>query len=125
MDMFKIGMKVSLSSKSVLFNSSYTMEPLIEEYSVAASIYLLNAADLCEFSRTSVLCSGFEGFYKAHWIGVGLKKTPFLKCNMGYVDEWYDREPDTSARHNVPLIRRFYRKHTWDQEWDFIRDQFD
>lgn len=124
MDMFKMGMNVSLSSKSVLFNSSYTMEPLIEEYSVAASIYLLNAADLCEFSRTSVLCSGFEGFYKAHWIGVGLKKTPYLKCNMGYVDEWYDKEPDTSARHNVPLIRRLYRKDTLDQEWHFIREQF-
>lgn len=124
MNMFKMGMKVSLSSKSVLFNSSYTMEPMIEEYSVAASIYLLNAADLCELSRTSVLCSGFEGFYKAHWIGVGVKRTPFQVDNMGYVDEWYDREVDTSARHNVPIIRRSYRKETWDQEWAFIRDQF-
>lgn len=124
MDMFKMGMKVSLSTKSVLFNSSYTMEPLIEEYSVAASIYLLNAADLCELSRTSVLCSGYEGFYKAHWIGVGVKRTPFQVDNVGYVDEWYDREIDTSARHNVPNIRRSYRKETWDQEWVFIRDQF-
>lgn len=124
MDMFKIGMKVSLSSRSVLFNSSYTLEPLIEEYSVAASIYLLNAADLCEFSRTSVLCSGYEGFYKAHWIGVGVKRTPFFQDNVGYVDTWYDREVDTSERHNVPSIRRIYRKETLDQEWGFIREQF-
>ncbi|QLQ78489.1 hypothetical protein HG537_0A07360 [Torulaspora globosa] len=124
MNMFKMGMKVSLSSKSVLFNSSYTMEPMIEEYSVAASIYLLNAADLCELSRTSVLCSSYEGFYKAHWIGVGVRRTPFQVDNVGYVNEWYDREVDTSARHNVPNIRRNYRRETWNQEWAFIREQF-
>ena len=61
MKMFKIGFKVTISSKSVLFNSSYTSEPIIEEFSVAASIYLLNAADLCELSRNSVISSGYEG----------------------------------------------------------------
>lgn len=125
MDFFKVGMKISLSSISVLFNSSYTSEPIIEEYSVAASIYLLNAADLCEFSRNSVLCSGYEGFYKAHWIGVETINTPFFRENVGFVNTWYDKESDTSERHNVPMIRRKYRKETLDQEWSFIKEQFE
>ncbi|QLG74808.1 hypothetical protein HG535_0H01350 [Zygotorulaspora mrakii] len=124
MDLFKVGMKVSLSSSSVLFNSSYTGEPILEEYSVAASIYLLNAADLCEFSRTSVLCSGYEGFYKAHWIGVSVSSSPYFREEVGLVDTWYDKEKDTSARHNVPSIRRIYRMETFNQEWNFIKEQF-
>ena len=124
MKMFKMGLKISLSSKSILYNSSYTLEPLIEEYNVAASIYLLNPTDLCELSRTSILSSGYEGWYKAHWIGVGTKKTPFFKENVGGIDNWYDTADDTSIKHNVPMIRRRYRKDTFDQEWNFIRDHF-
>ncbi|CAI4566167.1 AVB_G0029500.mRNA.1.CDS.1 [Saccharomyces cerevisiae] len=124
MKMFKMGLKISLSSKSILYNSSYTLEPLIEEYSVAASIYLLNPTDLCELSRTSVLSSGYEGWYKAHWIGVGVKKAPYFEENVGGIDNWYDTAKDTSIKHNVPMIRRRYRKETLDQEWNFVRDHF-
>ncbi|CAI1511106.1 hypothetical protein GRS66_008648 [Saccharomyces pastorianus] len=124
MKMFRMGLKVSLSSKSILYNSSYTLEPLIEEYSVAASIYLLNPTDLCELSRTSVLSSGYEGWYKAHWIGVGVKEASFFEENVGGIDIWYDTAEDTSIKHNVPMIRRRYRKETLDQEWSFIQDHF-
>ncbi|EJS43158.1 YJL070C [Saccharomyces arboricola H-6] len=124
MKMFKMGLKISLSSKSILYNSSYTLEPLIEEYSVAASIYLLNPTDLCELSRTSVLSSGYEGWYKAHWIGVGINKTSFFEENVGGIDDWFDTAEDTSIKHNVPMIRRRYREETLVQEWRFIRDHF-
>ncbi|CAI4043682.1 metallo-dependent hydrolase superfamily protein SKDI_10G1430 [Saccharomyces kudriavzevii IFO 1802] len=124
MKMFKMGLKISLSSRSILYNSSYTLEPLIEEYSVAASIYLLNPTDLCELARTSVLSSGYEGWYKAHWIGVGIKRTSFFEEDVGGIDNWYDTAEDTSIKHNVPMIRRGYRKETLNQEWGFVRDYF-
>lgn len=124
MRMFKLGMKTSLSSNSVLFNSSYTMEPMIEEYSVAASIYLLNAADLCELARNSVIACGYEGWYKAHWSGISVRPDKYFKENVGGVDVWYDTAEDTSIKHNVPMIRRQYRRDTLDQEWDFLEELF-
>lgn len=126
MNLVKIGFKISISSKSILFNSSYTLEPLIEEYSVAASIYLLNAADLCELARNSVLCSGYEGFYKAHWAGVlanKLDNSPMSEM-IGLNDIWYDKNEDTRIKHNVPNIRREYRIDTLNQEWNFIDTHF-
>ncbi|CCK73550.1 metallo-dependent hydrolase superfamily protein NDAI_0G05670 [Naumovozyma dairenensis CBS 421] len=125
MNMFKMGFKLSISSNSVLYNSSYTSEPIIEEFSVAASIYLLNAADLCELARTSVICSGYDGYYKQHWSGINVNKTndSFGKDTIGMVDEWFDNESDTRIKHNVPTIRRQYRKNTWDQEWHFIKNE--
>ncbi len=48
---------------------SYTREPLIEEYSVAAQIYKLSAVDMCELARNSVVQSGFEASIKARWLG--------------------------------------------------------
>lgn len=122
MKLFKLGFKVSLSSGSILFNSSYTQEPMIEEYSVAASIYLLNAADLCELARNSVLSSGYDGWYKSHWIGVVTEEPANLDTlsePLGMVDVWYDKEIDTRERHNVPFLRRRYRIETLDQEWRF------
>ncbi|EDO15435.1 hypothetical protein Kpol_1027p9 [Vanderwaltozyma polyspora DSM 70294] len=129
MKMFQLGMPVSLSCKSLLFNNSYTSEPIIEEYSVAASIYLLNAADLCELTRTSVLCSGYDGWYKKHWIGVTISPTQFVKESIGYIDNWYDisdsiNDFGTAIRHNVPRTRRIYRIETLLQEWDFIEEQY-
>lgn len=121
LQMQKIGLRVILSSSSVLLNSSYTMEPIIEEYSVAASIYLLNSADMCEFVRNSVITSGFEGFYKAHWNGVALTKTAFFREYIGSSDVWYDLELDTCYKHNVPTTRRLYRKDCLEREWSFIR----
>ena len=127
MKLFKIGFKTCFSSDSVLFNSSYTLEPIIEEYSVAASIYSLNAADMCELARNSVLCSGYDGFYKAHWNGVVVKKPtggPTMSECIGLVDTWYDKPEDTRIKHNVPRIRREYRNGAWKQEWHFIGEAF-
>ena len=46
-----------------------TREPLVEEYSVAAQVWKLSAIDMSEIARNSVLQSGFEQQYKAHFIG--------------------------------------------------------
>lgn len=121
MDMLKLGIRVILSSDSVLFNSSYTLEPIIEEYSVAASIYLLNTADLCEFVRNSVLCSGYEGWYKRHWLGIQLEQTAYMREMTGVSDIWYDNDPNTSQKHNVPALRRTYRRDTLNKEWEFVK----
>lgn len=42
----------------------------MEEYCVAAQVWKLSATDMCEIARTSVLQSGFEHPYKAHFVGV-------------------------------------------------------
>ena len=128
--MFQQGMKMSLSCKSLLFNNSYTNEPIMEEYSVAASIYLLNAADLCELSRNSVISSGYDGWYKRHWIGVTTEPASFLRESVGFVDTWFDISEaegykGTSMRHNVPIIRRKYRDETLQQEWSFLDEQIE
>ncbi|SCV03870.1 LAMI_0H11606g1_1 [Lachancea mirantina] len=119
--MHKAGLLVTLSTNSVLLNSSYTSEPIIEEFSVAASIYKLNSADLCEFLRNSIVSSGYEGFYKRHWIGVTTGRTSFFKDDIGGIDLWYDIDTETRYRHNVPDMRRTYRRDTFKSEWEFVR----
>ena len=65
---FRIGLNVSLSTDDPLM-LAFTREALLEEYSVAAQIYRLSPADMCELARNSVLQSGFEMEVKRHWLG--------------------------------------------------------
>lgn len=120
MKMFQMGFKVSLSTDSVLFNRSFTSEPLIEEYSVVANIYLLNSAELSELCRNSVLSCGFEGWYKREWSGCTLYPTLYFDETIGGVDLWYDVMFDTVLKHNVPLVRRRYRNDNLALEKDFL-----
>ncbi len=46
-----------------------TKEPLVEEYSVAAQVWKMSAADLCEVARNSVLNSDFPHRDKQHRVG--------------------------------------------------------
>ena len=62
------GLNVSLSTDDPLL-LCYTKEPLLEEYCVAAQVWHLSSADMCEIARNSVLQSGFEYPWKAHFIG--------------------------------------------------------
>ena len=62
------GLNVSLSTDGPL-QFHFTREPLIEEYSIAAQMWKLNSADLCEIARNSVLQSGFEHEVKGYWLG--------------------------------------------------------
>ena len=64
---FARGLRVSLSTDDPLM-IHMTKEPLVEEYSVAAQVWKLSAADLCEIAKTSVLNSGFPRASKKHWV---------------------------------------------------------
>ncbi|CAI4056094.1 hypothetical protein SKDZ_02G3890 [Saccharomyces kudriavzevii ZP591] len=120
MKFFEMGFKISLSSESILYNHSYTREPIIEEYSVAASIYCLHSADLCELLRNSVIISGFASTLKTKWLGISLTPHHHLVENIGFVDNWYDCKSNTSLDHNVPSIRRQYRSSTLAREWKLV-----
>lgn len=91
---FRRGLNVSLSTDDPL-QLSFTKEPLIEEYSVAAQIYKLNSADMCELAANSVLQSGFEHSLKQHWLG----KTYWKEGTAG----------NEVKKTNVPDLRRAYR----------------
>ena len=47
----------------------WLQEPLVEEYATAAQVWKWSTADTCEIARNSVLQSGFEHPFKAHFLG--------------------------------------------------------
>ena len=102
---FRRGLNVSLSTDDPL-QFSYTREPLIEEYSVAAQIYKLSNVDMCELARNSVLQSGWEGQIKKHWIGEDFEK-PGVEGN-------------DVVKTNVPDIRINYRYDTLSTELGLV-----
>ncbi|XXG39706.1 hypothetical protein AAC387_Pa01g0594 [Persea americana] len=98
---FLRGLNVSLSTDDPL-QIHLTKEPLVEEYSIAASVWKLSSCDLCEIARNSVLQSGFSHALKSHWIG----------------PMYYKRGPDGNDIHktNVPHIRIEFRDTIWREE---------
>nr|XP_010920819.1 probable AMP deaminase [Elaeis guineensis] len=98
---FHRGLNISLSTDDPL-QIHLTKEPLVEEYSIAASLWKLSACDLCEIARNSVLQSGFSHALKSHWIG----------------RTYYKRGPDGNDIHktNVPHIRVEFREMIWREE---------
>ncbi|GKA94358.1 AMP deaminase [Tanacetum coccineum] len=102
---FLRGLNVSLSTDDPL-QIHLTKEPLVEEYSIAASVWKLSACDLCEIARNSVYQSGFSHVLKSHWIG----------------REYYRRGPDGNDIHktNVPHIRLEFRDMIWREEMQQI-----
>lgn len=98
---FLRGLNVSLSTDDPL-QIHLTKEPLVEEYSIAASVWKLSSCDLCEIARNSVYQSGFSHALKSHWIGKG----------------YYKRGPDGNDIHktNVPHIRVQFRDTIWREE---------
>lgn len=102
---FKKGLNVSLSTDDPL-QFSYTKEPLIEEYSVAAQIYKFTGVDMCELALNSVKQSGWELAIKKHWLG---KK--FMKQGV---------EGNDIEKTNVPDIRVGYREETLNSELQLV-----
>ncbi|AQZ12557.1 AMD1 (YML035C) [Zygosaccharomyces parabailii] len=102
---FKRGLNVSLSTDDPL-QFSYTREPLIEEYSVAAQIYKLSNVDMCELARNSVLQSGWEAQIKGHWIGKNFEAKGV--------------EGNDVSKTNVPNIRINYRWDTLSTELELV-----
>ncbi|KNA14237.1 hypothetical protein SOVF_109320 [Spinacia oleracea] len=98
---FLRGLNVSLSTDDPL-QIHLTKEPLVEEYSIAASVWKLSSCDLCEIARNSVLQSGFSHAFKRHWIG----------------EHYFKRGPDGNDIHktNVPHIRVEFRHMIWREE---------
>ncbi|OVA02728.1 Adenosine/AMP deaminase domain [Macleaya cordata] len=98
---FLRGLNVSLSTDDPL-QIHLTKEPLVEEYSIAASVWKLSSCDLCEIARNSVYQSGFSHALKSHWIG----------------KSYYKRGPDGNDIHktNVPHIRVEFRDTIWREE---------
>lgn len=85
-----------------------TKEPLVEEYSVAAQVWKLSSVDTCEIARNSVLQSGFEHRFKAHWLG----------------NNYFIRSIDGKGqlKSNVPAIRLAFRYELLDKEFETISD---
>ncbi|QPG75146.1 AMP deaminase [Brettanomyces nanus] len=102
---FRRGLQVSLSTDDPL-QFSYTREPLIEEYSVAAQIWKLSNADMCELAKNSVFMSGFERQLKRHWLG--------SKFNV------LGSDGNNVEKTNVPDIRLIYRAETLKTETDLV-----
>ncbi|GMI96430.1 ADENOSINE 5'-MONOPHOSPHATE DEAMINASE, EMBRYONIC FACTOR1 [Hibiscus trionum] len=102
---FLRGLNVSLSTDDPL-QIHLTKEPLVEEYSIAASVWKLSSCDLCEIARNSVYQSGFSHAFKSHWIG----------------KEYYKRGPDGNDIHktNVPHIRLEFRDTIWKEEMQLV-----
>jgi hypothetical protein len=96
---------VSLSTDDPLM-LHFTKEPLVEEYVIATQVWKLSATDMCEIARNSVLQSGFEAPYKAHFIG----------------DSFYLDGPEGNDIHltNVPSIRIQFRHELLQDEFAFI-----
>lgn len=102
---YKKGLNVSLSTDDPL-QFSYTKEPLIEEYSVAAQIYKFSSVDMCELAANSVRQSGWETVIKKHWLG----KKYFLGGIAG----------NDIEKTNVPDARVGYREETLKSELELI-----
>jgi AMP deaminase len=102
---FRRGLNVSLSTDDPL-QFAFTKEPLIEEYSVAAQIYKLNAVDMCELAKNSVKQSGFEHSLKQRWLGNEYYKPGAAGNNV--------------SKTNVPNVREAFRHETLQQELSMI-----
>lgn len=102
---FQRGLNVSLSTDDPL-QIHLTKEPLVEEYSIAASLWKLSSCDLCEIARNSVYQSGFSHALKAHWIG----KNYFKRGPAG----------NDIHRTNVPHIRVQFREMIWRNEMKLV-----
>ncbi|KAL8842710.1 MAG: hypothetical protein Q9170_000366 [Blastenia crenularia] len=102
---FRRGLNVSLSTDDPL-QFAYTKEPLIEEYSVAAQICKLSAADMCELAQHSVMQSGFEYELKQRWLGPNYQLVGVQGNNV--------------AKTNVPNMREEFRHTTLQNEREMI-----
>lgn len=99
-------MNVSLSTDDPL-QFSYTKEPLIEEYSVAAQIYKLSGVDMCELAKNSCIQSGWEAKIKMHWLGKN-----YMKGGV---------EGNDIEKTNVPDIRVLFREETLKSEQHLVQ----
>lgn len=108
---FARGLNVAISTDDPLM-IHVTKEPLVEEYSVAAQVWKLTPIDMCEIARNSVLQSGFEHKFKAHFLG----NNYFLRNMAG---NGVSKEYDINQT-NVPDIRTAFRMELLNEELNYI-----
>jgi AMP deaminase len=101
---FRKGLNVSLSTDDPL-QVSFTKEPLLEEYAIAAQVYKLSSVDMCELAKNSVLQSGFETDLKRRWLGENFGKLPNIAGN-------------DVTKSKVPDLRQEFRSVTLQTERD-------
>jgi AMP deaminase len=104
---FARGLSVSLSTDDPV-QIHLTKEPLVEEYSVAAQVWKLSSADLCEIARNGVLHSGFPHACKRHWVasqywlpgpeGNDIQKTNVPNLRMRFRADTHEGEMGLVAR---------------------------
>ncbi|XP_033116716.1 AMP deaminase 2-like [Anneissia japonica] len=99
------GLVVSLSTDDPL-QFHFTKEPLMEEYSIAAQVWKLSTADMCELARNSVLMSGFPDEMKNYWLGRNWRHEGAAGNDI--------------TRTNVPGIRVVFRHETLIEELSTI-----
>ncbi|GIL84466.1 hypothetical protein Vretimale_19007 [Volvox reticuliferus] len=102
---FARGLSVSLSTDDPVM-IHLTKEPLVEEYSIAAQVFKMSSADLCEIARNGVLHSGFPHACKKHWVA----------------EEYWRPGPDGNDIHktNVPNLRLRFRHETYCDEMRLV-----
>jgi len=102
---FARGLTVSLSTDDPL-QIHLTKEPLVEEYSVAAQVWKMSSADLCEIARNGVLHSGFPHACKKHWVS----------------EHYWRPGPEGNDIHktNVPNMRLKFRYDTYVNEMQLV-----
>lgn len=105
---FARGLNVALSTDDPLM-IHVTKEPLMEEFSVASQVWKLSSVDLSEIARNSVMQSGFEAKFKAHWVS-----------QYFYAD---DVTANDIRATNLPDIRFCFRLEMLREEHELLREQ--
>jgi len=117
---FARGLAVTLSTDDPL-QIHMTKEPLVEEYSVAAQVWKLSAADLCEIARNSVLNSGFPREAKKHWISDNIFKSEGRGEHEKEEELHSALEANDIEKTNVPDLRVQFRYDVLEAEKSLVR----
>ncbi|KRH18609.1 hypothetical protein GLYMA_13G071000v4 [Glycine max] len=107
---FLRGLNVSLSTDDPL-QIHLTKEPLVEEYSIAASVWKLSSCNLCEIAHNSVYQSGFSHALKSHWIGKeyfksGSRENDIQRTNIPHIRLEFRDKGFASTKRADSLVKR-------------------
>ena len=128
---FRRGLYVSLSTDDPL-QFHHTQEPLIEEYSIASKVWKLNANDMCEIARNSVVQSGFDTKLKADLLGDkyllsssagnDAQKSHLSHVRCTYRFEAYHAEIDAlEAEYGKPIFEKLRSMYTMNEERQLLK----
>ena len=95
---------------------------MLEEYSIAAQIYKLSPADMCELARNSVIQSGWEMEIKRSVDHNRISAQLIGLCRRWIGEDFYLPGADGNdvVQTNVPDVRMKYRSDTLREERDLV-----